>query len=408
MDIDFKKRSIYAAISGSQIHGTDLETSDIDIRVVFVPQLEMYSGSKKLQRETFGRFLNYFDADGPEVSAIESAVGRKVSAEEKLDTMIMDLEHFFRLADDGNGTMIDLLFVEPRFRIITTPLSDLLLANRHLFLTPRTKLRYYAFALFHLRQIRYLWQECLSKSTMPQVTRECFGLPPESLLSDKEALTVVRQAASELEKWLAGPDVMPDNIRMHPNALTEVVSAWYNLTTGGFRLAAQADDLQPHNPRTMHLLCKQPFEWDEIASAALVPPNSDLSWRFSQEWHYRSAFEMNRWANKVINAFRSPIKFRNWCGHVIRRLRLVNEMVAGEEPVLYRVGRDAQTLLDIRNGKWSFDQVLAEIDDLNARLNTTFLNGGMPRVSVSDSGRWNGLFKQMLGMATADSLRRQT
>jgi len=91
------------------------------------------------------------------------------------------------------------------------------------------------------------------------------------------------------------------------------------------------------------------------------------------------------------------LPFYKRCGHIIRRLRIMNEISSGGEPCLYR--EDAQTLLDIKNGKWTFEQVSAEADRLNAELYAAYLSRNIPQISKPNNSNSTKLFKTLMEMS---------
>lgn len=79
---DFKL--LFSARTGSHMYGTDVPTSDVDTRGVFVPTKEHYLGFLKV------------------VEQVE---------DKKTDTVYYDLKKFLKLALNNNPTMLEMLFV---------------------------------------------------------------------------------------------------------------------------------------------------------------------------------------------------------------------------------------------------------------------------------------------------------
>ena len=120
-----KDKILFLTVGGSHSYGTDIEGSDIDIRGV-----AMNSADDVLGITTFDQFLN-----------------------EETDTCIYSVNKFIELVTNCNPNVIEMLFCEPEQYIWVSPLGQLLLDNRHLFLCQKA---YYTFGGYARAQLNRL------------------------------------------------------------------------------------------------------------------------------------------------------------------------------------------------------------------------------------------------------------
>ncbi len=131
-----KDRILFLTIAGSYAYGTNVETSDMDIRGVVLER----------QTDTLGftDFEQYIDA--------------------KTDTVIYTLKKFLKLAKDCNPNIIEMLYSKPEHYLYISPLGKLLLDNRNLFLTKRAAYSFGGYANAQLNRLENaLARDVLSK-----------------------------------------------------------------------------------------------------------------------------------------------------------------------------------------------------------------------------------------------------
>ena len=102
-------RIMFLCLGGSHSYGTNIETSDVDIRGVTLDTTECVLG------------LEHFE------QRLDAAT----------DTTIYSLSKFLDLVSNCNPNIIEMLFCKPEHYLYVSPLGQILLDNRHLFLTKR-------------------------------------------------------------------------------------------------------------------------------------------------------------------------------------------------------------------------------------------------------------------------------
>jgi len=394
MDIDFRKRTIFAVIQGSHAIGTASDDSDIDIRSIFIPPLDWYSNLGSWRPEIMGDFLNFFEPSSEEVITIEGMVGRKMRRGEHIDTIMIDFKHFINMVCDGSGVATDMLYVDPKFHIVTTKFSDLMLSDSVLSLTPWVKFRYYANALYWARQLRDYIKIYFERTLLPSPpTRKDFGLPQEYSLPYDKMCAVTTTLIDRFEIWISDSCLMPGHIK-NENILATVLDAWFSLTKYGFRMTTDLTPQHNQEPLSTPMEKFQDFEWGLLFRAALFDLDYNFVERFIREWHYKTALDISCWAEKCFAKL--PLLKRYL--HIIRRLRVSKEILTGEK--LHFCRNDAQVLLDIKNGKWSFDEIFEEINRLNMEINTLYFDGNLPKISRPEHSDKTRFVNELIDMAS--------
>ncbi len=120
-----KDKILFLTVGGSYAYGTNVEGSDIDIRGVAMNSIEDILGGT-----TFEQFQN-----------------------DETDTVIYSVNKFIKLVTDCNPNVIEMLFCEPEQYIWVSPLGQLLLDNKHLFLSQKA---YYTFGGYARAQLNRL------------------------------------------------------------------------------------------------------------------------------------------------------------------------------------------------------------------------------------------------------------
>jgi predicted nucleotidyltransferase len=117
---------IFETVHGSRAYGLATETSDTDLRGVFVPEHAALAG-----------FLQ-----GPD------------QVEPSPERVLYEVRKFFRLAANCNPTVIEILFTDPRDHVAVTAEGARLLEHRRGFLSRRAGESFGNYGLAQLRRIR--------------------------------------------------------------------------------------------------------------------------------------------------------------------------------------------------------------------------------------------------------------
>ncbi len=231
------------------------------------------------------------------------------------DHVRYELRKFIRLAAEANPGMLEMLWTSDDDHRILTPAGARLLASRRLFLSRRVVDRFGRYALSQLKRIRSHRAWLLSPPAGPP-TRARYGLPERTLVPADQL------AAAE--------------------ALLDVGDS-------------DAADVSPN--------------FVEVLNREKRYKSAQTQWRQYQDWL------SNR------NPARADLEARHGYDtkhamHLVRIQRTALDILTtGTVPVRRA---DAEELLAIRDGAWTFDQLEAEADDLAVRIEEALVTSALP------------------------------
>lgn len=144
--------TLYQVIMGSQAYGIATESSDIDIYGFCVPPKDV------VFPHTAGKIYNFDSFEGFDVWQNHHV--KDPDRNKEYDFSIYNLVRYVRLLTDGNPNIIDSLFVPRNCILHSTPVSEQLRQNKHLFLH---KGCFYKFTGYMMSQISKLDREPTGK-----------------------------------------------------------------------------------------------------------------------------------------------------------------------------------------------------------------------------------------------------
>lgn len=313
---------IYA---GSHSYGTNIESSDVDKRGIFT-----------LDEKSIITKHNYID---------------EVEGKEPDDYRYYEFSKFSDLLSKQNPNIMEILWTEQPHIISLTPAGQLLRSQRDKLLTTQVKNTYVEYALSQLKRIKGHNKMIMKPQDekAPQIKNfvkisynftnnpEFNKSLPENgyVLYKHDAMMIV---AFDVNKFLK---VFP---QMKPNT-------GLFLDDGALRLREQG-------------------EFSKLKSLGVKP---DILLSFNRE-NYEKQIELWRqywsWV-KNRNPARSALEIAHGYDtkhamHVIRLLRSGYEILSQSRVNVYR--QDAKELLDIRNGKWSYEHLLEQAQELQENI----------------------------------------
>lgn len=278
-------KTLYKCRTGSHAYGTNIATSDLDTRGFGVPAKKYILG-----------FAQSFEQ----------------LEDKKTDTVIYDLRKYFRLATNGNPSVLEMLFVSPEDIILLHPLAEEILANRDLFISKRVEDAFIGFALAQLKRIR-THRGWLLNPPKKKPERADFNLPDIAISDDEMgALGALQRSGVKVE------------------------------------LASEL----------MQILTKE----KEYQAA-------------KRHWDSYMNWKTNRNPARAELEARSGYDTKHGL-HLVRLLRMGIEILSGKGVIVKRP--DAQELLDIRNGAWSFEVLEAWAEKAFETAKLAALSSALP------------------------------
>lgn len=318
-------RTIFATLYGSKAYGTNIATSDTDIRGVAIAPKECYLG-----------FLNRFE-----------------QAEFKEpDAVIYELQKFMKLASDANPSVIEVLFTDERDHLRVEPLGQLLLDNRELFLSKKVRYSFAGYAMSQLKRIETHRKWLLNPPTK-QPERKEFGLPEMSSIPKEQMGAINKLVQEKIDSWQVDWDVLESAERIaFRNSFDQTLS----------EMSLGSDEQQFTS--AMRVLGFDENFVDLIRREKSYQ-QCKKSWAQFNEW------KINR------NAIRSEMEAKHGfdcknASHLVRLCRMASEILQTGKVLVRRP--DAKELLEIRNGSWSYDQVVQFAKQQDESLSALYLS----------------------------------
>lgn len=183
---------IFLVLSGSHAYGMATAESDYDYRGICVPPVNSY----------FTTSMDRFNQ----------------AEDKKNDVTIYGIVRYFQLAAQVNPNIVELLFVDPSVIVYKHPIMDIILENRHLFLSKKAAHTFSGYAMAQLKRIvnHKRWLD----NPLKEPDRKDYDLPATARVG-KEKLKALATLGSEFlnESFNKGTtEYILNEIRYHNDA----------------------------------------------------------------------------------------------------------------------------------------------------------------------------------------------
>lgn len=323
-------RTLFLTSHGSHAYGTSLPTSDHDYKGFAIPPKAYFHGyAKRFEQAEF---------------------------KGEPDMTVYDIRKFFKLAADCNPSIIEVLFTEPTDHQIVHPLAARILQKRDLFISRKAKHTFSGYAVAQLKKIRS-HKRWIDGGPQNPPTREEYGLPANPLIPKNQLDAVQAAIRKQIEHWDVDLTHMDDAARIDLQArITEALAEQGVLKENQWILAGKKLGLDDNFIDLMDR---------ERRFAGAVN-----EWRSYQTWlatrnEKRSELE-RKWGYDTKHGM-----------HLVRLMRMCGEILRGEGVKVKRP--DAEELLAIRNGLWTYDQLLEWADQKEAEFETLYATSPLPK-----------------------------
>lgn len=372
--------------AGSHAYGTNIATSDVDFRGIFV-------------------------ADPQCIRTPWYTVNEVNDATEE-DTVIYELNQFMKLVLDCNPNVIETLWVDNKSITHTTPAYQLLREAAPKLLSTRAAYSFSGYAMSQLKRVRNhnKWinqqeegiakivaayvDQVLSKDVLYATFDEWVADRVISAVKDGEVKSVATMFGEQrLDKLIREPDVqllcklMPkqhhylthlysmdyvnegmfdnyehfDGYRIYPLGKSEEGDIFHVYKADGYTLA---------NPFTgsLNFDHSTPRPDDAVKPTFLVKYSKQLWTEHSERWKKYKQWRANR--NETRSVLEEKFGYdTKHAMHLVRLLRMGKEILTDGKVNVFR--EDAKELLGIRNGDWEYHDLVeyAEKMDEDIRLN---------------------------------------
>lgn len=311
-----KSRTIFLTKHGSQAYGTSTPQSDLDIKGIAIAPKEYYLG-----------YLNSFE---------------QAEVREPLDAVIYDVRKFFKLASDCNPNIIEVLFTDIGDWILATEAWTDIHAHRYEFLSKKALHTFSGYAVAQVKRIQS-HRHWLLNQPKKQPERSDFGLKNGESTIGKEQLGVINARISKLSDNLAGKGLTKPEV--------------------------EAPEVEDNLVRTVVALNDLSKELIPIIIAERKYASACRNWSSFQKWKT----ERNEDRAKLEAQFGYDTKHG---AHVVRLLRMLTEILRDGEVVVRRP--DAEELLEVRRGAWSYDKLMEFATDVEKSLPDILAKSPLP------------------------------
>lgn len=324
-----KHSLILVARAGSHSHGTSTPTSDLDFKGVAIPPREYFLG-----------FVKKFE---------------QAEQREPYDAVIYDIRKFFNLAADCNPSIIETLFVDESDLIWTSYEGILLRANAHLFLSRKAKHTFGGYAFSQLGRIKRHRGWLLHPPT-EEPTRAKYGLPETTTIPADQRGMALAAIQKKLEEW------DPDLEMVDPATRIAIKERFTQVL---YDIRVNADDLWVQAARSIG------------ASDAFI----DILWKERAYNNARTEWKQYQNWKATRNPARAELEAHYGYDtkhgmHLVRLMRMGYEILTTGKVYVKRP--DAEELLAIRAGAWSYDQIVEYADSMEKKMNEAYTSSPLP------------------------------
>lgn len=317
-----KDKTIYLTKSGSHSYGTNIESSDDDFRGIAIPPKEYFFG--------FQKSFEQLEIKNP-------------------DLTIFHLLKIIKLAADNNPNCLEILFTEESDHIMINSLGEELLSVRDLFPSKLCKERFLGYAKSQFHRIKS-HRDWILNPMLAKPERKDFGLE-QSLSIPKDQLDGIQAVITkQLDTW--NPD-------FEPFSESQKIWLFRNLAEMLAEMKITADNSWECAARKFG--CAENFI--EILSRERAYGAANKRWNSYLEW------KSNR--NPIRYAMEEKFGYDlKHALHLVRLTRMAKEILTTSKVLVKRP--DAQELLDIRRGKWHYEQLEEYFIKMEADINNSY------------------------------------
>ncbi len=312
---------------GSKAYNCHTETSDEDFKGVCVPSSKYWHS-----------FLNTFEQ--AELKAPNP------------DTVIYNVKKFFQLGVGSNPNILEMMFVQPQHQLFVSPLGEKILDNRDLFLSKKARFSFAGFAFDQMRRVK-LHRAWLQNPPKEPPTRASLGLPDIPQMGEENLKAAQAMIKKETDRL---------NFNFLHNLTSEERSAlkreFYDLL---LKLSI--------NPNDAYTTCAKKLGMDDNMIYVLQKEREFSSakenWRKHQEWKVKRNPE--RAADEA--KYQMDLKFAY---HIVRLYRTCKELLETGKLNVFRL--DREEMLEIRSGKWTFEQLNEFMEKMEIECDELYKN----------------------------------
>ena len=341
-----KDNTIYVTLCGSQAYGLATDTSDVDVKGICMPPFSVLNHL----------FQKYEQSENdPSVEVMVEHLRNPKNP--KIESTVFSLRKFMVLAANVNPNIIELLYTDPTDVHVFKKPMDTLMAHRDMFLSTRVKHSFSGYAHGQLYRIER-HRKWILKGELEKPRREDFGLPEKPDKCTDELFGYIK---SEVERWNLNQFEFDE---MDRNELKETI--WELVAMVSDKSVTWDNWPEAYAEGVVNLMQKKFNLKDEVVDLIqrerrfrkeMVTYNSWLKWKAERNPARRELEVKSGYDTKHAS-------------HLVRLLRMGYEILTTGQVIVKRP--DAEELLAIKNGAWTYERVLEYSNEMKAKLDGVY------------------------------------
>ena len=327
----------YKVIAGSHAYGTNVSTSDEDVRGIFVPEVRDYVSVQE---------------PPPQIN------------DDKNDIIYYSIKRFLELVSKANPNIIELLWI-PEGCILQK--SDILLPlfeNREIFITKKAYQSHFCYAKSQISKAK----GCNKRVNNPQPKKKperenfCYFVPYESIdgyfngrpipINDLDGFSLKSCHVSKMEH-----------------------------SHNSYRLYDYSDDSACQGVfKNGAITCQSiPIDDENKRFKGILIFNKDQYEKSINEWHNYWDWMRNRNEDRWIDQENGKLNYdaKNMT-HCYRLLLSSKNILVNGEPIVRFTGQDLDKLMAIRFGKYNYEDLMKEANSLMKEIDVAYEKSKLP------------------------------
>jgi predicted nucleotidyltransferase len=311
---------------GSHAYGTNVETSDEDFKGVAIPPKEYFLGPTKVFKQA-------------ELKAPDP------------DAVIYDIRKFFNLAASCNPNIIEVLHTDPSDHFIVDPIGEVILEHKDAFLSKKIKHTFLGYSVSQLKRIKTHKKWIMNPPSSPP-TRASLGLPEATLIPQDQLTAAFAEVQKELDRFQF--DFLEDleestkiDIRntVHEMLAELKITSDEHWSSAARKIGLSDNFIQLMQKERQYLSAKREFDQYQNWKKTRNPARAALEEKFGYD---------------TKHAY-----------HLVRLIRMCREVLLTGKVIVKRP--DREELLFIRNGGWTYEQLIDFAETEERLLNELYI-----------------------------------
>lgn len=340
------ENTIYVTLHGSQAYGLANEFSDVDVKGICIPPREV----------EYNLYHRFEQAENPK-DLEERLAHLKNPKNPKFESSIYSLRKFFLLAAEVNPNIIELLWTDPKDHFVSKYPMDIVIQNRNLFLSNKARYTFAGYACAQAKKIERHRKWIVMGEVKPP-SREEFGLPGTTPRGIEEIFGYIK---SKVEQWNLNQFPLEE---MQRAELKDTI--WELLTTVTEKEVSVANWPDRYAEGVIFKMQKEFNLKDEV----VVLINAERAYAKAKQV-YDSWIAWKRERNPARRELEEKSGYdTKHASHLVRLMRMGYEILTTGQVIVKRP--DAEELLAIKNGAWTYEKVMEYKDEVESKLEAEY------------------------------------